>query len=42
MAATLFYAEAIPAAGGTAVVDGEEGFHAATVRRLRIGEEIAL
>jgi len=42
MAPTLFYAEVIPAPGGTAVVDGEEGFHAATVRRLRPGESLVL
>lgn len=42
MAATLFYAEAIPAVGQTAVVAGDEGFHAATVRRLRPGELLVL
>lgn len=42
MAATLFYAEVIPAIGGMAVVDGDEGFHAATVRRIRPGEELVL
>lgn len=42
MAATLFYADVIPAVGGTAVVDGDEGFHAATVRRIRPGEELVL
>ena len=42
MSATLFYAEVIPAAGGTAVVEGDEGFHAATVRRIRPGEELVL
>ena len=42
MVATLFYAEAIPAVGETAVVEGDEGFHAATVRRLRTGEALVL
>lgn len=42
MAATLFYSEAIPQAGELAVVDGDEGFHAATVRRIRPGEELVL
>ncbi len=42
MAATLFYAETIPAVGGLAVVDGDEGFHAATVRRIRPGEHLVL
>lgn len=42
MVAALFYVEAVPAVGGTAVVDGEEGFHAATVRRIRPGEELML
>ena len=42
MVATLFYAEAIPAVGEIAVVEGDEGFHAATVRRLRSGEALVL
>lgn len=42
MAATLFYTELIPAAGETAVVEGDEGFHAATVRRIRPGEALVL
>ena len=42
MSATLFYAEFIPAAGGTAVIGGDEGFHAATVRRIRPGESLVL
>ncbi|MCW1958294.1 MAG: 16S rRNA (uracil(1498)-N(3))-methyltransferase, partial [Mycobacterium sp.] len=42
MAATLFYSEDIPAVGGTATVDGDEGFHAATVRRIRPGETLVL
>ena len=42
MVATLFYVESVPAAGEIVVVDGDEGFHAATVRRIRPGEELAL
>lgn len=42
MVATLFYVESLPDAGGLAVVDGDEGFHAATVRRIRPGEELVL
>ena len=38
----LFYADVLPAVGGLAVLDGDEGFHAATVRRLRVGERIVL
>lgn len=40
--ATLFYTDAIPAVGGLATVDGDEGFHAATVRRIRPGEHLVL
>jgi 16S rRNA (uracil1498-N3)-methyltransferase len=42
LADTLFYADAIPAVGQCAVVDGDEGFHAATVRRIRPGERLVL
>ncbi|WP_179472605.1 16S rRNA (uracil(1498)-N(3))-methyltransferase [Mycolicibacterium vinylchloridicum] len=42
MADTLFYADAVPAVGERAVVDGDEGFHAATVRRIRPGEALVL
>ena len=42
MSATLFYVDVIPAPGATAVVDGDEGFHAATVRRIRPGESLVL
>lgn len=42
MVATLFYAHAVPAVGELAVVDGDEGFHAATVRRIRPGEQLAV
>lgn len=40
--AGLFYVEAVPPAGGLAVLGGDEGFHAATVRRLRPGEQITI
>ena len=39
-AATLFYVDALPDVGELAVVDGDEGFHAATVRRIRPGEQL--
>src|ERR1700730_19370167 len=42
MVATLFYVDALPDVGALAVVDGDEGFHAATVRRIRPGEELML
>ncbi|MBF6172280.1 16S rRNA (uracil(1498)-N(3))-methyltransferase [Nocardia blacklockiae] len=42
MAATVFYLDEIPAPGGVAVLDGPEGRHAATVRRIRVGEPITL
>jgi 16S rRNA (uracil1498-N3)-methyltransferase len=42
VSAILFYAAAVPAPGETAVVDGDEGFHAGTVRRIRIGESLLL
>ncbi|MFC9995623.1 16S rRNA (uracil(1498)-N(3))-methyltransferase [Nocardia sp. NPDC127526] len=42
MAATVFYLDDIPAPGATAVLDGPEGRHAATVRRTRVGEPITL
>lgn len=42
MVATLFYVESVPAVGEIVVVDGDEGFHAATVRRIRTGEALAL
>jgi 16S rRNA (uracil1498-N3)-methyltransferase len=38
----LFYVDALPEIGGLAVVDGDEGFHAANVRRIRPGEELDL
>jgi 16S rRNA (uracil1498-N3)-methyltransferase len=42
MAATVFYLDPLPAVGGVAVLDGKEGHHAATVRRIRVGERILL
>ncbi len=42
MVATLFYVDALPGTGELAVVSGDEGFHAATVRRIRPGEELVL
>ena len=42
MTGALFYVDALPAVGELAVVDGDEGFHAANVRRLRTGEELDL
>ena len=38
----LFYVDALPGSGELAVVDGDDGFHAATVRRIRVGEELIL
>lgn len=42
MSDPLFYVEHVPQVGDIAVVDGDEGFHAATVRRIRVGERIVL
>jgi 16S rRNA (uracil1498-N3)-methyltransferase len=42
MSTALFYVAALPEVGGLAVVDGDEGFHAANVRRIRPGEELDL
>jgi 16S rRNA (uracil1498-N3)-methyltransferase len=39
---TLFYVDALPEIGELAVVDGDEGFHAANVRRIRCGQELNL
>lgn len=41
-APTLFYVAAVPAVGELALVDGDEGFHAARVRRIRPGEHLDL
>ncbi|MEU2037998.1 16S rRNA (uracil(1498)-N(3))-methyltransferase [Nocardia niwae] len=42
MAATVFYLAEVPEPGAVAVLDGPEGRHAATVRRIRVGEPITL
>ncbi|WP_069164342.1 16S rRNA (uracil(1498)-N(3))-methyltransferase [Nocardia altamirensis] len=42
MAATVFYLDEVPEPGAVAVLDGQEGRHAATVRRIRVGEPITL
>ncbi|QUR68212.1 16S rRNA (uracil(1498)-N(3))-methyltransferase [Mycobacterium spongiae] len=42
MVATLFYLDALPDTGALAVLAGDEGFHAATVRRIRCGEQLVL
>lgn len=42
MAATVFFLNPLPGIGDTAVLDGKEGHHAATVRRIRVGERIVL
>mgnify|MGYP002651794361 CR=1 FL=1 len=39
---SLFYVDALPDVGAVVVVDGDEGHHAATVRRTRVGEELDL
>ena len=42
MSRALFYVDALPQVGELAVVEGDEGFHAANVRRIRLGEELDL
>lgn len=42
MAATLFYLDPLPPVGSVAVLDGKEGHHAATVRRIGVGARITL
>ncbi|OBB25890.1 16S rRNA (uracil(1498)-N(3))-methyltransferase [Mycolicibacterium fortuitum] len=42
MSSALFYISELPGAGELAVVDGDEGFHASNVRRIRVGEHIDL
>ncbi|MCG7596269.1 16S rRNA (uracil(1498)-N(3))-methyltransferase [Mycobacterium sp. PSTR-4-N] len=39
---SLFYVDAVPGVDEVAFVDGDEGHHAATVRRTRVGEELDL
>lgn len=40
--AGLFYVDALPEVGALAVLGGDAGFHAATVRRIRPGEQLTL
>lgn len=42
MAPTVFYLSPLPDVGARAVLDGKEGHHAATVRRIRVGERLLL
>ncbi|WP_422746296.1 16S rRNA (uracil(1498)-N(3))-methyltransferase [Mycobacterium sp. WMMD1722] len=42
MSSALFYVERVPQPGAEALVDGDEGHHAATVRRIRVGEHLDL
>ena len=42
MAGTLFYVDALPAVGDEVEVGGDEGFHAARVARVRVGERLML
>lgn len=42
MSPALFYVDALPPVGEVVVVDGDEGFHAANVRRIRVGERLDL
>jgi len=42
LSAPLFYVDALPGVGAVATVSGDEGFHAATVRRIRRGEQLLL
>jgi 16S rRNA (uracil1498-N3)-methyltransferase len=42
LSAPLFYVDALPAVGELVTVSGDEGFHAATVRRIRPGEQLMI
>jgi 16S rRNA (uracil1498-N3)-methyltransferase len=42
MSGPLFYLDRLPDPGAVAVLDGDEGFHAASVRRIRTGERLIL
>jgi 16S rRNA (uracil1498-N3)-methyltransferase len=42
MSTALFYLDVVPGTGELALVDGDEGFHAANVRRIRPGEHLDL
>jgi 16S rRNA (uracil1498-N3)-methyltransferase len=40
VSSALFYVDMLPEGAESVVVDGDEGFHAANVRRIRVGERI--
>ncbi|MBV8928179.1 MAG: 16S rRNA (uracil(1498)-N(3))-methyltransferase, partial [Mycobacteriaceae bacterium] len=42
MTGALFYVDALPDVGSAVTVAGDEGFHAASVRRIRPGERLLL
>ncbi|CAN5717110.1 16S rRNA (uracil(1498)-N(3))-methyltransferase [soil metagenome] len=42
MSGPLFFIDRLPDEGKLAVLDGDEGFHAASVRRIRVGESVVL
>jgi 16S rRNA (uracil1498-N3)-methyltransferase len=42
VSAPVFYVDKLPEVGELAIVDGDEGFHAANVRRIRAGEHLDL
>ena len=42
MGPPVFHLEVLPADGDTAILDGAEGRHAATVRRIRVGERVLI
>ena len=42
MSGALFYVDALPGEGALVSVSGDEGFHAATVRRIRPGEQLLI
>jgi 16S rRNA (uracil1498-N3)-methyltransferase len=42
VAATVFFLDPVPGVGEIAVLDGQEGRHAATVRRIGVGERLVL
>lgn len=42
MSRPLFYVPGLPDHGALVLLDGDEGFHAASVRRIRVGEQIVL
>ncbi|MCV7224857.1 16S rRNA (uracil(1498)-N(3))-methyltransferase [Mycolicibacterium komossense] len=42
MSGPLFFIDWVPDEGALAVLDGDEGFHAASVRRIRVGERLVL